>query len=108
MNTYLPAQDVHGLRRTMGNLRYRAQLGHSRFYLGADLHKSSGLTDPGLWRYAPLARFLPNFARETARRTIPGVAGRIDQAHRKARREFLEKNLEGGTAKFQPVDKLAR
>ena len=108
MNTYLPGAEVHGLHRAMGNLRYRAQLGHSRFYLGADLHKSSGLPDPGLWRYTPLARFLPNFARETARRTIPGVGGWIDQVHRKARREYLNKHLEGGTAKFQPVDKLTR
>jgi len=80
-----------------GNLRYRAQLGHSRFYLGADLHKSSGLPDPGLWRYAPLARFLRILPGKTARRTIPGVGGWIDQVHRKARREYLNKHLEGGT-----------
>jgi hypothetical protein len=107
MNTYLPG-DARGVHRIVGNLRYRAQLGHSRFYLGADLHKASGLPDPGLWRYAPLARFVPNFARETARRTIPGAARRIDQAHRRARQEFLQQNLEGGTAEFKPVDKLAR
>jgi hypothetical protein len=108
MNTFLPAKDARGLRRARGNLRYQAQLGHSRFYLGSDLHKASGLPDPGLWRYAPLARVLPNFARETARRRIPGAAGWIDQVHRRARQEFLRENLEGGEAKFKPVDKLAR
>jgi hypothetical protein len=108
MDTYLPAGDARGLRRIRGNLSYRAQLGHSRFYLGANLHQASGLPDPGLWRYAPLARFVPNFARETARRAIPGAARRIDQAHRRARQEFLRQNLEGGEAKFKPVDKLAR
>jgi hypothetical protein len=108
MNTYLPPGDARGLRRAAGNLRYRAQLGHARFYIGADPYNSCGLPDPGLWRYAPLARFVPNFARETVRRTIPHAAGRIDQAHRGARKEFLRKNLEGGQAKFQPVDKLAR
>ncbi len=108
MNTYLPPEDARGLRRVWGNLRYRAQLGHSIFYLGPDLHKASGLPDPGLWRYAPLARVFPNFARETARRKIPGAAGWIDQVHRMARQEFLRKNLEGGEAKFQPVDKLTR
>jgi hypothetical protein len=108
MNTYLPSEDARGLRRVVGNLRYHAQLGHAMFYLGPDLHKASGLPDPGLFRYAPLARFLPNFARETARRNIPGVAGWIDQVHRMARQEFLRKNLEGGEAKFAPVDKLAR
>jgi len=108
MDTFRPPEEARGLHRVMGNLRYRAQLGHARFYLGADLHESCGLPDPGLWRYAPLARFLPNFARETARRNIPGAAGRIDQVHRAARLEFLRKHLEGGEAKFQPVDKLTR
>jgi hypothetical protein len=108
LNTYLPREDVRGLRRVRGNLSYRAQLGHSRFYLGADLHKACGLPDPGLWRFAPLARVLPNFARETARRRIPGTAGRIDRSHRTARQDFLRKNLAGGEAKFQPVDRLSR
>jgi len=108
MDTYLPPEDAHGVRRILGNLRYKAQLGHSRFYLGAEMHNSAGLPDPGLWRFAPLARFAPNFARETARRTVPGVAGWIDQVHRIARQEYLRKNLEGGTAKFEPVDKLTR
>jgi hypothetical protein len=39
---------------------------------------------------------------------LPGVAGRIDQAHRRYRHEFLAKNLEGGEARFTPVDKLTR
>jgi mpaB/rubber oxygenase-like protein len=108
MNTFLPPKDAGGLRRIWGSLKYQAQLGHSIFYLGPDLHKASGLPDPGLWRYAPLARVFPNFARETARRRIPGAAGWIDQVHRMARQEFLRKNLEGGEAKFQPVDKLTR
>jgi hypothetical protein len=108
MNTYLPSPHAPRLRRAAGNLRYRAQLGHARFYLGADMYPSCGLPDPGLWRFAPLARVLPNFARESARRRIPGTAGRIDQAHRKARQQYLRTNLEGGEAAFQPVDKLAR
>jgi hypothetical protein len=108
MNTYLPPEDAHGLRRVVGKLKYHAQLGHSIFYLGPDLHKASGLPDPGLWRFAPLARVLPNLARETARRKIPGAAGWIDQVHRMARQDFLRKNLEGGEAKFRPVDKLTR
>jgi len=108
MNTYLPPKDARGLRRVSGNLRHQAQLGHAMFYLGPELHKASGLPDPGLWRYAPLARVVPNLARETARRKIPGAAGWIDHAHRTARQEFLLKNLEGGEAKFQPVDKLTR
>jgi hypothetical protein len=108
MNTFQPPGSARGVRRVLGKLRYQAQLGHSRFYNGASLHKASGLPDPGLWRYAPLARFLPNFARETARRTIPGAAGWIDQVHREARQKFLRANLDGGQAKFQPVDKLTR
>lgn len=108
MNTFRPPEDVRGLRRVLGNVTYQVQLGHSRFYLGPDPYKACGLSDPGMWRYAPLARFLPNFARETARRSIPGAAGWIDQVHRIARREFLRKNLEGGEAKFQPVEKLTR
>jgi hypothetical protein len=91
-----------------GRLRYKAQLGHARFYLGDESFGWTGLPDPGLWRFAPLARVIPNLTRETLRRHVPGVAGWIDQTHRRARQEFLSKNLEGGEAKFKPVDKLTR
>jgi len=108
MDTYLPAKDARGLRRVYGKLRYNAGLGHARFYLGEDSYQATGLPDAGLWRYAPLARVIPNLARETLRRNVPGVAGWIDQTHRRARHEWLNKNLEGGEASFKPVDKLTR
>jgi hypothetical protein len=108
MDTYLPTDDARGLRHVYGKLRYKAALGHARFYLGQRSFEATGLPDPGLWRYAPLARVIPNLTRETLRRTVPGVAGWIDQTHRRARHEFLNKNLEGGEAKFKPVDKLTR
>jgi hypothetical protein len=108
MDTYLPAEDARGLRRVYGKLRYKAGLGHARFYLGADSYQATGLPDAGLWRYAPLARVIPNLTRETLRRKVPGVAGWIDQTHRSARHEWLNKNLEGGEANFKPVDKLTR
>ena len=55
MDTYLPADDARGLRGLSGNLRYKAQLGHARFYLGRQSFRATGLPDPGPWRYAPLA-----------------------------------------------------
>ena len=108
MDTYLPPAEARGLRQAYGKLRYKAQLGHARFYLGEESYESTALPDPGLWRYAPLARVIPNLTREALRRKVPGVAGWIDQTHRRARHEFLDKNLEGGQAKFTPVDKLTR
>jgi hypothetical protein len=108
MDTYRPDEGAPRLRQVCGNLRYQAQLGHARFYLGERNFGATGLPDPGLWRYAPLARVIPNLTRETLRRNVPGVAGWIDQTHRRARHEFLNKNLEGGEAKFKPVDKLTR
>jgi hypothetical protein len=108
MDTFRPAADARGPRRVYGTLRFNAQLGHARFYLGKEGFRRSGLPDPGLWRFAPLARVIPNFTRETLRRHVPGMAGWIDRANRRARQEFLSKNLEGGEAKFTPVDKLTR
>jgi hypothetical protein len=108
MDTFRPAAESRGVRRAYGALRFKAQLGHARFYLGQDNFRRSGLPDPGLWRYAPLARVVPNFTRETLRRHVPGVAGRIDRTNRRARQEFLSRNLDGGAAKFKPVDKLTR
>lgn len=108
MDTYRPADDARGLRQVYAKLRYLAQLGHARFYLGKGNFAMTGLADPGRSRLAPLARVIPNFTRETLRRHIPGVAERIDQTHRQARQEFLSTNLEDGEAKFKPVDKLAR
>jgi hypothetical protein len=108
MDTFRPPADARGLRHAYGTLRYKAQLGHARFYLGAESFGSTGLPDPGLWRFAPLARVVPNLTRETLRRTVPGAAGRIDRTHRRDRHEFLAENLEGGEAKFKPVDELSR
>jgi hypothetical protein len=108
MDTYRPPADAQGLCRLYGTLRYKAQLGHARFYLGKESFGNTHLPDPGLWRYTPLARFVPNFTRETLRRHVPGVAGWIDRTNRRARQEFLGRNLEGGEAKFKPVDKLTR
>jgi hypothetical protein len=108
MDTYLPAEDARGLRRVYGKLRYKAGLGHARFYLGESSYQATGLPDAGPWRYAPLVRVLPNLTREILRRNVPGVAGWIDQTHRRARHDWLNKNLEGGEAKFKPVDKLTR
>src|SRR5882762_1783131 len=108
METYRPGTDAGGLRHVYGRLRYKAALGHARFYLGPRSFEATGLPDPGLWRYAPLARVIPNLTRETLRRNVPGVAGWIDQTHRRARHEWLNNNLEGGEAKFKPVDKLTR
>jgi hypothetical protein len=108
MDTYLPSADARGLRRIYGTLRYRAQLGHARFYLGSNSYQATGLPDPGPWRFAPLARVIPNLTRETLRRTVPGAAGWIDRRHRRARQNFLDTHLEGGEAKFKPVDKLTR
>jgi hypothetical protein len=108
MDTYLPPQGARGVRQVYGKLRYKTQLGHARFYLGKESFSGTGLPDPGLWRYAPLARVIPNLTRETLRRSVPGVAGWIDQTHRRDRQEFLQQNLDGGEAKFKPVDKLTR
>jgi mpaB/rubber oxygenase-like protein len=108
MDTYRAAEGSRGLRRVYGALRYRAQLGHARFYLGQGGYDASGLPSPGLWRFTPLLRIVPNLTREILRRSVPGVAGWIDQRHRRARHEFLKNNLEGGEAKFKPVDKLTR
>jgi hypothetical protein len=108
MDTYLPGDDAPGLRRFCGALRYKVALGHARFYLGRQSFAATGLPDPGPWRHAPLARVVPNLTREILRRHVPGVAGWIDRAHRRARHKFLSNNLEGGEAKFKPVDRLTR
>jgi hypothetical protein len=108
MDTYRPPADARGPRQVYGALRYQVQLGHARFYLGKEGFARTGLPDPGPWRYAPLARVIPNFTRETLRRRVPGVAGWIDRTNRHARQEFLSRNLDGGAAKFKPVDRLTR
>ncbi|MFJ1604690.1 oxygenase MpaB family protein [Streptomyces sp. NPDC088253] len=108
MDTYLPPEDAKGLRQVYGKLRYKAQLGHARFYLGEESYRNTGLPDTGLWRFAPLARVPGNLTRETLRRNVPGVAGWIDQVNRRDRHAFLNTNLEGGEAKFKPVDRLTR
>jgi len=108
MAQYLPKDSDSRSRRVIAQLNYRAQLGHVRFYNGPDIYQMTGLPNPGAWRFLPLLRFAPNFARETARRSLPMVGRRIDQVHRDQRQEFLRAHLDGGEAKFAPVDQLAR
>ncbi|WP_051574132.1 oxygenase MpaB family protein [Mycobacterium sp. URHB0044] len=108
MSNYQPKQDSHGLRRLAGELNYRVKLGLAAYYVPTDTYRAAGLPDPGLWRYIPLASFVPNYLRETARRRIPGVAGLIDRRRRAARERWLHEHLDGGEAKFAPVEKLTR
>lgn len=107
MNAYKPAPDATGLTRIREELNYRFQLGHAYFYTPQS-YVGAGFPPIGLWRYAPLLRFVPNFLRETARLHIPGAAGLIDRRHRAYRQEELETTLGSRRGGFNPVEKLAR
>lgn len=107
MDTYKPSADATGVKRLMAELNYRAQLGHAYFYTPASYTKS-GFPAVGLWRYAPLARFVPNFVRDTACQYIPAVAHRVDDRHRAWRRAENARTLGTGRGSFSPVETLSR
>lgn len=108
MNNYRPADDGNALHKLRGELYYRLKLGQAWCYVPRGVYRAAGLPDPGLWRYAPFAAFVPNYLRETARLHIPGAATLIDRRRRAARERWLRMHLEGGEATFAPVEKLAR
>jgi hypothetical protein len=107
MDTYKPPSDATGVRRVVAEMRYRAQLGHAHFYTPAS-YTRSGLPPVGWWRFAPLARFAPNFVRDTACRHIPAVANWVDNRHRAQRRAETERTLGSGRGSYSPVETLSR
>ncbi|HKV18838.1 MAG TPA: oxygenase MpaB family protein [Mycobacterium sp.] len=107
MDCYKPSAEARGLRRLVAEVNYRAQLGHAYFYTPSSYTKS-GFPPVGLWRYAPLARFVPNFVRDTACQHIPPVARRVDDRHRAWRRAETARTLGSGRGSFSPVETLSR
>ena len=107
MDTYKPNADAAGWRRLVAELNYRAQLGHAYFYTPSSYTKS-GFPTVGWWRYAPLARFVPNFVRDTACQHVPVVARWVDDRHRAWRRAENARTLGTGRGSFSPVETLSR
>jgi hypothetical protein len=107
MDTYKPREGTSGWKRLAAELNYRAQLGHAYFYTPSSYTKS-GFPTVGLWRYAPLARFVPNFVRDTACQHFPVIDDWIDGRHRAWRREENARTLGTGRGSFSPVETLSR
>jgi hypothetical protein len=83
-------------------------LGYTRYFLSQDTFQAHDLPPAGVHRWIPLLYLAPNFAGDVARRVIPGVGKRIDDRQRHKRSAWLERHLAGRTARFSPVDTLAR
>lgn len=107
MDAYKPDPGVHGWARAKAELNYRFQLGHAHFYTPGSYVKS-GFPDVGLWRFAPLVRFAPNFLRDVACERSPWIARRVDRRHRAWRQRELERTLGAGKGSYSPVETLSR
>lgn len=107
MDSYKPDSSSTGFRRLRAELNYRFQLGHAYFYT-PESYKKSGFPAVGLWRFAPLVRFVPNFVRDTACQWIPGVAEWVDTRHRNWRQAELTRTLGSGRGSYSPVETLSR
>ena len=68
----------------------------------------SGFPDVGPWRFAPLLRFVPNAARDTACQKIPAVARVVDRRHREWRQKEVQRTLGTGRGSYSPVETLSR
>lgn len=107
MDTYKPPADATGLRRLAAEINYRVQLGHAYFHTPSSYTKS-GFPDVGWWRFAPLARYVPNRIRDTACQHIPAVADWVDNRHMARRRAETARTLGSGRGSFSPVETLSR
>lgn len=107
MDTYRPPQNTTGVRRLRSELNYRVQLGHAYFYTPSSYTKS-GFPPVRWWRWAPLARFVPNFVRDVACKHIPAVADRVDRRHRAQRQAETTHTLGSGRGSYSPVETLSR
>lgn len=107
MDVYRPPADASGLARIKAELSYKFNLGHAAFYAPGSYAKA-GFPPVGLWRHAPLLRFVPNYLRETARRHVPGVAQLIDRRHRAFRQADLKKTVGAAREGYNAVAQLTR
>ncbi len=107
MDAYKPTPEVHGWARARAELNYRFQLGHAYFYTPGSYAKS-GFPDVGLWRFAPLVRFAPNYLRDSACHRSPWIARQVDRRHRAWRQREVERTLGAGKGSYSPVETLSR
>jgi len=68
----------------------------------------SGFPDVGLWRFAPLVRFAPNYLRDSACHRSPWIARQVDRRHRAWRQREVERTLGAGKGSYSPVETLSR
>lgn len=107
MDSYRPSPEARGWQRARAELNYRFQLGHAYFYTPGSYVKSD-FPEVGLWRFAPLVRFVPNAVRDTACQKIPPVARMVDRRHREWRRKEVDRTLGAGKGSYSPVETLSR
>src|SRR5438270_6642859 len=87
----------------------RTVLGWTRFFLTEETFTANRLPAPAPWqRWLPLLRLPGNLRDELGRRLVPGYAVRLDERKRRERRTWLDRHVGASTARFTPVDKLAR
>ena len=82
--------------------------GMTRLFLPAPIYREQALPSAGLWPLLPLLPFPLVFTAETLRRRVPMLEGIADRVARAERRAWLERQLAGKAAAFQPPASLTR
>ncbi len=106
--SYAPTESDSGKGAWGKRLDYRLQLGYVNFFLPPGTRKAYGLPGAGVWGLHPLLQFPWIFARETARRHLPGVDAWVDRRARTKAKAWVRARLGPRTAEYRAVDAFTR
>ncbi|MEU9329918.1 oxygenase MpaB family protein [Streptomyces canus] len=108
IDAFAPSPEDQGEERAAKEREYRKVLGYAGFFLPAATLDVTGVPQPGLLRWKPLTRFVPNLVTSAARRVVPGFAATLDLRRRQSRAAWMSHHTGGRPAAFTPVERLSR
>ncbi|MFG1667776.1 oxygenase MpaB family protein [Streptomyces sp. Y7] len=108
IDAFAPGPEDQGAERTAKEREYRKALAYAGFFLPAATLEVTGVPQPGVLRWQPLTRLVPNLVTSAARRAVPGFAATLDVRRRQSRAAWMSHHTGGRPAAFTPVERLAR
>ncbi|MCB9603165.1 MAG: DUF2236 domain-containing protein [Sandaracinus sp.] len=95
-------------RKVADTLEHGVHRGYTRLFLPPHLYRKFELPPAGIWALHPIAWAPVVFAAETLRRRSSTLDRLADQVARRRRRRWLDRQLEGKEARFEPVRRFQR
>jgi hypothetical protein len=106
--SYAPTGDEPRRQALEKRIEYGLQRGYVSWFLPPQTYRLYGLPSPGLWRLHPLAQAPFVFARETVRKTVPGIDAWLDERARAETKAWVQRRLGPRRAEYHAVERFTR